>query len=76
VLADEPTGNLDSRNGASIFNLLKELNAEGATLVVITHDATLAAQLPRRIEVLDGHIVNDVGPAESPGTSAGERQLP
>ncbi|NGN66776.1 ABC transporter ATP-binding protein [Streptomyces sp. A7024] len=64
VLADEPTGNLDSKNGASIFNLLTELNAEGATLVVITHDRSLAEQLPRRIEVLDGHIVSDIGPGD------------
>jgi putative ABC transport system ATP-binding protein len=60
VLADEPTGNLDSVSGAAIFNLLKELNAEGATIIVITHDRDLATRLPRRIEVLDGHIVADV----------------
>ncbi|RMI39978.1 ABC transporter ATP-binding protein [Actinomadura harenae] len=60
VLADEPTGNLDSRNSAAIFALIQDLNAEGATIVVITHDRDLAARLPRRIEVLDGRIVADV----------------
>jgi putative ABC transport system ATP-binding protein len=60
VLADEPTGNLDSVAGTAIFELLKQLHDEGATIVVITHDRDLAARLPRRIEVLDGHIVADI----------------
>jgi putative ABC transport system ATP-binding protein len=59
VLADEPTGNLDSSTGASIMRLLHELNAGGATIILITHDAGLAAQLPRRIRVLDGQVVGD-----------------
>ena len=59
VLADEPTGNLDSRTGADIIELLHELNADGATILVITHDGGLAARLPRRLEVLDGQIVAD-----------------
>ena len=59
VLADEPTGNLDSATGASILALLRELNAEGATIVVITHDTDLAARMPRRISVMDGQIVSD-----------------
>jgi putative ABC transport system ATP-binding protein len=63
VLADEPTGNLDSVSGASIFQLLMQLHHEGATIVVITHDGDLAARLPRRIEVLDGDIVADVSQA-------------
>ena len=59
VLADEPTGNLDSTNGASIMQLIRELNADGATIVLITHDAGLADQLPRQIRMLDGRVVAD-----------------
>ena len=57
VLADEPTGNLDSATGASIMALIRELNAAGATILMITHDAELAAQLPRQIRVLDGQVI-------------------
>jgi putative ABC transport system ATP-binding protein len=63
VLADEPTGNLDSSTGASIMKLIHELNAGGATIIMITHDAGLADQLSRQIRVLDGEVVSDVGAA-------------
>jgi putative ABC transport system ATP-binding protein len=59
VLADEPTGNLDSETGATIVTLLHELNAEGATIIVITHDTELAARLPRQVRVRDGRIAGD-----------------
>ncbi|MEA2419467.1 MAG: putative transport system ATP-binding protein [Thermoleophilaceae bacterium] len=59
VLADEPTGNLDSATGASIMQLIRELNAAGATIVMITHDGGLADQLPRQIRMLDGQVVCD-----------------
>jgi putative ABC transport system ATP-binding protein len=61
VLADEPTGNLDSATGASIMALIRELNADGATIIMITHDAGLADRLPRQIRVLDGQVVSDTG---------------
>jgi putative ABC transport system ATP-binding protein len=63
VLADEPTGNLDSTTGASIMDLIRELNDAGATILMITHDAGLADQLPRQIRMLDGRVVSDVGAA-------------
>jgi putative ABC transport system ATP-binding protein len=59
VLADEPTGNLDSRAGAEVMTLLHALNTEGSTVVVITHDQALAVDLPRRIHLRDGAIVHD-----------------
>lgn len=59
VLADEPTGSLDSATGASIMELIRELNASGTTIVMITHDTALAGQLPRQVRLLDGRIVSD-----------------
>jgi putative ABC transport system ATP-binding protein len=59
VFADEPTGNLDSRAGAAIMALLAELHADGATIMVITHDEGIAASLPRRIALRDGRVEHD-----------------
>jgi putative ABC transport system ATP-binding protein len=64
ILADEPTGSLDSATGASIMELIRELNAAGATIVMITHDAGLADQLPRQIRLLDGQVVSDTAKGE------------
>jgi putative ABC transport system ATP-binding protein len=59
VFADEPTGNLDSRSGAEVLALLRELNAAGTTVLVITHDRDLAAALPRCVRMRDGKVVSD-----------------
>jgi putative ABC transport system ATP-binding protein len=59
VLADEPTGNLDSATGQALIALFKDLNAAGTTILLITHDGGIATQLPRRIEMLDGRITTD-----------------
>jgi putative ABC transport system ATP-binding protein len=63
VLADEPTGALDTANGAAVLELLTELNADGTTVAVITHDREIAARFPRRVEILDGRIRFDSGVA-------------
>jgi putative ABC transport system ATP-binding protein len=60
ILADEPTGNLDSRNGAEVMNLLTELNREGTTIVMVTHSQHDAGYANRIINLFDGKVVPDV----------------
>jgi putative ABC transport system ATP-binding protein len=73
VLADEPTGNLDQATGQSILALIDQLHQAGSTIVVITHDHAIAERMSRKVEILDGQIVADTGPAA--GTDPRLRRL-
>jgi putative ABC transport system ATP-binding protein len=75
VLADEPTGNLDSASSASIMALLHELHADGATIAVITHDREIADTLPRQVAVRDGRIESDSGAELRLGFRASEARI-
>jgi putative ABC transport system ATP-binding protein len=61
ILADEPTGNLDTNTGREILDLLRELHGEGNTVVIVTHDARLAREAQRRVAIRDGRIDPDAG---------------
>lgn len=71
LLADEPTGALDSASGEAVMELLHDLNAEGATIAVITHDTEIAERLPRQVRIRDGQVVADVNSATTAGVFAG-----
>jgi putative ABC transport system ATP-binding protein len=79
ILADEPTGNLDSASGATLEALLHELSGQGATIVVVTHERELASRMPRRVEIRDGLIVGDdraaaAAPASTVAQGAGPQR--
>jgi len=59
LVADEPTGNLDSASARMVFDLFNKLVAEGKTMLMVTHDKALVQQVPRKIEIMDGHIAHD-----------------
>jgi putative ABC transport system ATP-binding protein len=67
VLADEPTGNLDQATGHAILALIERLHRAGSTIVLITHDHAIAKRMNRKVEILDGHIVEDTGAGEPAG---------
>jgi len=64
LLADEPTGNLDTASGAGVMDLLRQLHESGTTVAVITHDREIAASLPRQVDMRDGLVVRDSALAE------------
>jgi putative ABC transport system ATP-binding protein len=70
VFADEPTGNLDQSTGQSILKLLEDLHDLGVTIVVITHDRDIASRMDRRIQMLDGRVVDDSAPTISPSPTS------
>jgi len=67
IMADEPTGNLDSKTGQQILETFQELHAEGATLIVVTHDSVVAAYAQRELHMVDGHVVSDEAQTDDPG---------
>ncbi|MFK0202431.1 ABC transporter ATP-binding protein [Streptomyces lavendulae] len=75
LLADEPTGALDSASGEAVMRLLHDLNADGATIAVITHDSEIAGALPRQVRIRDGRIVEDARTRPPEGTG-GEAECP
>lgn len=74
ILADEPTGNLDSRSGLAVLAIFQELNRQGKTVVLITHDKAVAAMANRQLEIVDGRIVTDE-PVENPKDAQTELEV-
>ena len=70
LLADEPTGNLDSKNGDAVMGLLHELHATGATICMVTHNPEYAKQATRSIDLFDGHVVDETRMPPRPGSDA------
>lgn len=75
ILADEPTGALDSQSGVEVMALLKDLSRLGHTVIIITHDPKLAAQADRTIEFRDGHVIDDTRQEDAPTPSSSNKQL-
>ena len=75
ILADEPTGALDTRSGEGVMQILRELNLAGTTVVVITHDREVAVHIPRRVSLRDGAIVGDERDHHAATASAGTQQM-
>jgi putative ABC transport system ATP-binding protein len=67
ILADEPTGNLDTKNGRKVIDALNELNSSGQTIVLVTHDRSIAEEAPRLISLRDGRIETDSGTIQTNG---------
>jgi putative ABC transport system ATP-binding protein len=65
MLADEPTGNLDSKNGEAVMDLLRELHRAGSTIVMVTHDSRFAQYAERTVHLFDGRIVEDAAAVEA-----------
>jgi putative ABC transport system ATP-binding protein len=73
ILADEPTGNLDTTNGRRVIDALYRLNSAGQTIVLVTHDRSIANETPRLVSLLDGHIETDTGPIQATSGNAAWR---
>jgi putative ABC transport system ATP-binding protein len=69
VLADEPTGALDTANSEAVLDLLTDLNRGGTTIAIITHDRDVAARVPRQVRIKDGRLVSDSGPITGAGST-------
>ena len=75
LLADEPTGNLDSQTGDEILRMFQRLNAQGITIILVTHDAKVAAYADRTIHIADGLIADDSGRPAARKSVGGKREL-
>jgi putative ABC transport system ATP-binding protein len=61
ILADEPTGNLDTRTGEEIMAIVEGLNVQGRTIIIVTHEAAVANRCTRQVHIRDGRIINEIG---------------